>query len=93
MRKDNVIDLSNPASSFKDCITEILRDRARKLLEQALEVEIESYIDRFRRLRPKAGKRRVVRNGYHAERTVLTGIVLMNIPSLFDFALRFFPGT
>ena len=86
MKKDNVIDLSNPASSFNESLTEVLRAGARKLLQEALEIEIENYIDQYRELRSCEGKKRVVRNGYHAERTILTGIgeIQVKAPRLRD---------
>ena len=41
MPKDNVIELKKPERFVDDPITEVLRTGARKLLAEALEVEIE----------------------------------------------------
>ena len=43
MAKENVIDLKNPAPFIDDTVTGISRSGARKLLAQALEVEITSF--------------------------------------------------
>jgi hypothetical protein len=44
MHKDNVIELKKPERFVDDPITEVLRKGARKLLAEALEVEIEDCI-------------------------------------------------
>ena len=51
----------------------ILREGARKMLQAALEAEIEEHISRYKDLVDESGKRAVVRNGYQPERTILTG--------------------
>ena len=55
-------------------LEKICREGARRMLHEALEVEVEEYIGRFRELRDEKGKRLVVRNGRHRERKVVTGI-------------------
>jgi hypothetical protein len=44
MAKDNAINLINPEPFINDPITNILRNGARELLAQALEVEIASFL-------------------------------------------------
>ncbi len=51
----------------------IVREGARKMLQAALEAEIEEHLLRFKHLVDEAGKRLVVRNGIMPERTILTG--------------------
>ncbi|HRV99635.1 MAG TPA: IS256 family transposase [Aminobacteriaceae bacterium] len=51
----------------------IVREGACKMLQAALEAEIEEHISRFKDLVDDDGKRLVVRNGTMPERTVLTG--------------------
>lgn len=51
----------------------IVREGARKMLQAALEAEIEEHLVRFTHLVDEDGKRLVVRNGTMPERTVLTG--------------------
>ena len=50
MSKDNVIDLKKPESFVDDPITDILRQGARKLLAQALETEVEIFINNYKEL-------------------------------------------
>lgn len=74
MSKDNVVALKKPQSFIDDPLTEILRKGARHLLAQALEIEIESFINQYKELRDSSGFQRIVRNGYLPERQIQTGI-------------------
>jgi hypothetical protein len=75
MPKDNVIELKKPESFFTDDpITEVLRTGAKKLLAEALEAEIDSFLSQYRELRDDQGRKRLVRNGYLPERNIQTGI-------------------
>ena len=51
-----------------------LREGARRLLQEALKLEVEEYSQRFQELRDDKGQRMVVRNGYHQERELVTGV-------------------
>ena len=53
---------------------EIARTGARRLLQKALEAEIEAHVNGHVDLVDKDGHRAVVRNGYAPERTILTGV-------------------
>ena len=48
MRNDNVFEIKKPEPFVDDQITQIIRQGARKLLAQALEVEIELFINQSR---------------------------------------------
>ena len=74
MTQDNVIDLKKPESFIDDPITDILRNGARKLLVQALEVEIENFLSQYSNLYDNHGRQRITRNGYLPEREIQTGI-------------------
>jgi transposase-like protein len=74
MNKDNVIELKNPEPFIDDPITEILRNGAKKLLAEALEAEIESFLSQYADLKDDQGRMRVTRNGYLPGREVQTGI-------------------
>lgn len=74
MPQDNVIDLKKPESFIDDPITDILRNGARKLLVQALEVEIENFLSQYSNLYDNHGRQRITRNGYLPEREIQTGI-------------------
>ena len=51
----------------------ILREGGRRLLQEALELEVQQYIERFQQLKSESGQGLVVRNGYHQERELVTG--------------------
>jgi transposase-like protein len=53
-------------------IDEIIREGARRMLAEALQSEVDAYIDRFVAERDERGRRLVVRNGSHQPREVLT---------------------
>ena len=61
-------------SPTQDPLHELARKGAREMIAQALEVEVQEYLERYAECRDGDGHRLVVRNGYKAERTVLTGI-------------------
>ena len=65
--------------AVEDPLTELLRNGARKLLAEALEAEIESFIEQYTQLRDERGKKRVVRNGYLPERKIQTGIGAVSV--------------
>jgi len=52
----------------------IAREGARRLLQQALEAEIEEHLDRHTDLFTQEQHKAVVRNGYAPERRILTGV-------------------
>jgi len=74
MKKDNVVKINKPETFIEDPLTEILRQGARSLLAQALEVEIETVLNQYEDLKDQRGYQRVVRNGYMPERQIQTGI-------------------
>ena len=74
MSKDNVIEFKKPDPFVDDPITEVLRTGAKKLLAEALEIEIEDYISQYKDLRDNQNRRTIVRNGYLPEREIQTGI-------------------
>ena len=67
-------DVSFPVHPLHDSLTSILREGAQKLLTQAIEAEVATYIERHADLRDAAGHRLVVRNGHKEEREIQTGI-------------------
>jgi transposase-like protein len=44
------------------------------MLQAAIENEVAEYIEKFKQLRDSQGKRLVVRNGFHTERDIVSGI-------------------
>src|SRR5438046_7949058 len=67
-------------------IDEIVREGARRMLAEALAAEVDAYIAAFASERDGAGRRLVVRNGYHQSREVLTsaGAVEVTVPRVND---------
>jgi putative transposase len=63
-----------PVPEGKDVLTELLRHGAQKLLAQAIEAEVATWIDAHGHLRDEAGHRQVVRNGALPTRTITTGV-------------------
>ena len=80
MSKDNVVSLAAPASGvLSDPLTDLLRLNARRLIEVAVAAEFEEYLSAFSEERLPDGRRRVVRNGSHPERKILTGIGALEV--------------
>jgi transposase-like protein len=74
MRNDNVFESKKPEAFVDDQITRIIRQGAKKLLAQALEAEIELFINEYSELKDESGKQRIVKNGYRPEREIQSGI-------------------
>ena len=85
MDHDNVLQLDSPGV-VDDRLTEVLRDGARKLLEQAIQAEVEDFLRRYAHLQDEHGRSRLVRNGFLPEREVQTGIgsVAVKMPRVRD---------
>ena len=74
MNKDNSQLIEFPDESTKDILTGILKTGARRLLRQAVEFEVEEWIEARKMEVDEDGRRQVVRNGHMPERSVLTGL-------------------
>ena len=60
MREDTVVQLRQPETFSEDALTEILRLGARRLLAQAVEMEVTTFVVMHSDLTDEAGRRRVV---------------------------------
>lgn len=78
MRDSNKKSFNNPAL-VKDVLTDVLRSGARKLLKEALDIEVEAFIQEYKELRLNNGHQRIVRNGYSNPRKILSGIGEINL--------------
>lgn len=58
----------------KTALEKLLREGARQMLQQAIEMEVAEYVDTHKSLLGEDGKRVVVRNGHGRERVILTGV-------------------
>ena len=65
---------SSTSAATGDPLTDILRRGARDLLIQAVEAEAGTWIADHSSLMDQQGHRQVVRNGYAASRTIVTGV-------------------
>ncbi|MGH8239541.1 MAG: IS256 family transposase [Steroidobacteraceae bacterium] len=83
MGEDTVVRLGKP-SAARDALTELLRDGARRLLQQAVQAELEEFLAPRAGECEEQGRAGVVRNGYLPERAVLTGIgpVAVRVPKV-----------
>lgn len=72
MSKDNVLDLINPSEI--DPLTELLKNGAKRLIQQAVEAELLEFLQKYSGQLTDDGTAAVVRNGYLPERQLQTGI-------------------
>ena len=73
MKENTLLSLQKPAE-FEDELTALLRRGAQQLLLQAVEAELEVFLENYRQLRDSSGRRAVVRNGYLPAREIMTGV-------------------
>lgn len=74
MKKDLIFQRKDPSEHFKNALEEALREGAQRLLQQAIENEVQEFLNGCLTFRTKNGHQSVVRNGYLPERPVQTGI-------------------
>ena len=84
MHEDTTVSLSNPA--FRDELSEVVRHGAQQIIRQAVEAELQAFVEEHSVERDARGRRAVVRNGYLPSREVLTGIgpVRVRVPRTRD---------
>ena len=75
MEEDTVVALPRPGSGVTDDpLLAVLREGARRMLTQAIEAEVETFLAAHAGLVDQQGRRRLVRNGHAPERRLQTGI-------------------
>ncbi|GGW04660.1 MULTISPECIES: IS256 family transposase [Streptomyces] len=76
----------NGTTQSGSLMDDIIREGARRMLAAALEAEVNQYIAELAGERDEAGRRLVVRNGHHRERTVATaaGPIAVKAPRVND---------
>src|SRR3954449_13342772 len=75
MKEDSVVALPRPGSSVADDpLLAVLREGAKRMLMQAIEVEVEAFLTTYADQTDDRGRHRVVRNGHAPERRIQTGI-------------------
>ena len=83
----NILNYTNPAEKvIEDQLTSYLRISAQKMLQLAIENEVESFIKIHKTSCLSGGQRSIVRNGYLPERQVQTGIgsIEVKVPRVRD---------
>jgi len=86
MTKNKVIALKKPGEFSADPLSELLRSGARKLITDAVEIELQQLLSQYASLKNEQGHHQVVRNGYLPEREILTGIgtIKVKVPKIRD---------
>ena len=86
MRNDTITALPNPSGFSADPLSDILRQGARDLIQQAVEAELAALLDAHESDRLPDGRSRLVRHGYLPRREVMTGIgaVSVQVPRVRD---------
>ena len=74
MSKDSCLRFEKPSIYPEDPLTEILHLGARRLLAEAIEAEVTSFLAEHQGVRDGQGHQMIVRNGHLPERRVQTGI-------------------
>jgi putative transposase len=75
MKEDTVVALPRPGASVADDpLLMVLREGARRMLLQAIEAEVETFLTAHGSLVDEQGRRRLVRNGHAPKRQIQTGI-------------------
>lgn len=74
--KDDTLLTENKHSSifFKDALDETLREGARRMLQQAIECEVDEYVSSHKHLRERDHRQSVIRNGHLPQRVIQTGV-------------------
>lgn len=86
MSDDTITKLPDPSGMSPDPLTSVIRDGARKLIEQAIEAELAALLATFADHKLEDGRARLVRHGHLPERKILTGIgpVAVKVPRVRD---------
>ena len=75
MNEDSVVALPRPGAVVSDDpLLAVLREGARRMLMQAIEAEVETFLATHAGLTDEQGRQRFVRNGHAPERQLQTGI-------------------
>lgn len=76
--------INQTASS--DMLTELLRTGAKRLIQEAVEAELQELLEHYADIKLSDGRHTVVRNGYLPERNIQTGIgdIAIKVPKVRD---------
>lgn len=76
MKKGTVVNIKNP--EVVDLVTQLIKDGAVRLIAEAIEIEVQTFINAVSE-QLADGRPRVVRNGYLPERSIMTGVGSVNV--------------
>ena len=80
MKKFDLPQDKNPTGiSPRSVLEEVLREGAKKMLQEAIETEVAEYVRAFQEFRDEMNRHLVTRNGYLPSRDILTRIGSLNI--------------
>lgn len=87
---DDTRDEAVSPASPRSVLDELLREGARKMLQEAIMQEVAEYLEKHQSVKDENGHRLAVRNGYLPEREILTGLGPIRIkqPRVDDRKLR-----
>ena len=85
MNNDNIFQLKQPEETASDVLTDLLRNGAKELINQAVNAELQELLAKYADQQVD-GKQAVVRNGYLPKRTIQTGLgdVEVQVPKIRD---------
>jgi transposase-like protein len=63
----------------RDLLDQLVRQGAQQMLQQAIEAEVQEFLEEHQQLRDQDGKRLVVRNGYKPSRKIVTGAGVLDV--------------
>ena len=82
MLKDNSqFTPSQVETDSKSILDTILHEGARRLLQMAIEAEVDSFIEQYKSQTDEHGHRLVVKNGFHKKCSILTSMGLVKLNS------------
>lgn len=80
MKKFTLPQVKNPSETpARSALEEVLRDGAKRLLQEAIEYEVLEYVQKFKEMKDEMNNRLVTRNGHLPARDIQTGIGSINI--------------
>jgi len=65
---------NHPSNAFNNALEDTLRNGARRLLQQTIEIEVNEYLEKHMHFKEEDNTRTMIRNGYLPEREIQTGI-------------------
>jgi transposase-like protein len=63
----------------RDLLDQLVRQGAQQMLQQAIEAEVQEFLEEHQQRRDQGGKRLVVRNGYKPRRKIVTGAGVLEV--------------